>query len=66
MERRRLVGIGIAVRFHHNKKETQKNSQKMRIGASSTKKNSWIVRHMLAVNATSMHFFRATIITFLV
>jgi len=28
MERRRLAGIGFAVRFHHNKQETQKNSQK--------------------------------------
>ncbi len=25
MERRRLAGIGIAVRFHHNKQETPKN-----------------------------------------
>ena len=25
---RRLAGIGFAVRFHHNKQETPKNSQK--------------------------------------
>ncbi len=30
MERRRLAGIGFAVRFHHNKQETQKKFSKMR------------------------------------
>ena len=30
MERRRPGGIGFALRFHHNKQETPKKSQKMR------------------------------------
>jgi hypothetical protein len=32
MERRRLAGIGFAVRFHHNKQETQKNWSRPKVG----------------------------------